>query len=115
MTAHEVSNFADDAIAVGSHHLNDHPHAAWTVAFEIHFLILFALDLSGAALDGSLDILIRHVLVFGSGNSRAEPGVGVGIATTDARRNRDFADQFGENAPPFGVGSRLFVFNRRPF
>ena len=115
MAAHHVPNLADYAVTVRGHHLQDHAYSAWSVTFEVYFLILFAFELACPSLDGALDILIRHIFVFGCGNRRPQPWVGIRVAAANTGGNADFADHLGEDTPPLGICSRLFVLDRRPF
>src|SRR5712664_258139 len=113
--ANYVAKFADDAIAIRGDRLDQHPHAARSVALESHFFVLFPLKLTGAAQDGSLDVLTRHVLILASQDGGAKARVRVRIAAANARSDRDFADYPGENAAALGVGGRLLVLDRGPF
>ncbi len=70
--AHEVAEFANDAIAIGRDHLDQHANAARAVAFEGGFLILLALELAGAAQNSALDVFIGHVFIFTCEDGGAE-------------------------------------------
>jgi hypothetical protein len=113
--AHHVPNLANHPVAVGGDHLHDHSHTAGTVALEIHLFVLFAFELPGAALQRPLDVVIRHVLVFGGQNRGAQPGIGVRVPAADPGGNRDFADQLGKDPSSLGVSSRLLVLDGCPF
>jgi hypothetical protein len=65
-------------------YLDDHAHAARAVALEVHFFVLLAFELPGAASDGALDVVIRHVFVLGRGNGGAQAGVRIRVAAPHA-------------------------------
>src|SRR5208283_2219033 len=81
----------------------------------VHFFVLFAFELACPAQEGALDVVIWHVLVLGGGDRGAQPRIRVGIASANARGDRNFANQFGENPPALCVGRSFLVFNRGPF
>ena len=111
---HHVADFADDAVAVGGDHFDDHAHAARAVALEIHLVVLLAFERSGAARQRSLDIVVRHVFIFGGQNRGAQARIGIRIAAAHTGSNGDFANQFGEYAAALGVSSRFFVLDCSP-
>ncbi len=110
-----MAKFADDAIAIRGDRLDQHPHAARSVALESHFFVLFPLKLAGAAQDGPLDVLTRHVFILTSQDGGPQARVRVRIAAADARSDSNFANHPGENAAALGVGGRLLVLDRGPF
>src|SRR5271163_3049614 len=59
--AHHVAEFADYAIAIGGHHLNQHSDAAGTVAFKGGFFVLLAFELTRAAQDRAFHVIVGHV------------------------------------------------------
>jgi hypothetical protein len=73
-----VANFADRAIAVVGGAVNDDGDAAGTVALEGNFFVGGAGELTGAALDGALDVVVGHVLSLGGGDGAAQARVAVG-------------------------------------
>ena len=90
--AHGVAHFADRAVAVGGDDLNQNADAARAIAFKGDFIVLLTFELAGAAEDGALDIVVRHVLVFAGENRGTEAGIGIGIAAADASGDGDFAN-----------------------
>ncbi len=111
---HHVAEFADDAVAVGGHHLDNHAHAARAVALEVHFFVLLAFQLPGAASQSPLDVVIGHIFIFGGQDGGAQTRIRIRVAAAHASGNGDFTNEFRENAAALGVGGRLFVFNRSP-
>ena len=65
MAAHHVADFADDAVAIGGDYLDEHAHAARTVALEIHLFVLLAFQLPGAPRNCAFDVVAGHILVLG--------------------------------------------------
>jgi hypothetical protein len=112
--AHEMAKFADDTIAIGGDGLNEHAYPARTVSFEGHFFILFAFELAGAAEQSTLNVVIGHVLVFGGEDGGAQAGIGIDIATAEARGDGNFTDDAGEDATALGVGGGFFVLDGGP-
>src|SRR5258708_4034028 len=113
--AHEMAELADHAVAVGGDNLNQHAHSARSVAFKSGFLKLLAFQLAGAAKNGALDIITRHVGGLRCQNRGSQAWIRTRLTAADARGNADFADDSRENAAALGVGGPLLVFNRGPF
>src|SRR5207244_11480948 len=72
-------------------------------------------ELARAAKDGALDVVVRHVLVFRRENRCAQARIRVCIASSDARRNRDFSNDSGEHPAAFRVSGRFLMLNGGPF
>ena len=86
-----------------------------TVAFVDGFNHLHAVAaLTGAALDGAVDVVVGHVGVFGVLNRHAQPEVGVGVSTALLRGDNDLARQLGEQLAATMIGYRLGVFDLLP-
>ncbi len=113
--AHKMAKLTNDAVAIRGDDLNQHAHSARTVAFEGGFLKLLAFELAGAAKDGALNVLVRHVFVFARQNGGSQARIGVRIAAADARRDGNFPNDARENAAALCVSGRFLVFNRCPF
>src|SRR5579872_7501352 len=111
---HQMAELADDAVAVGSHDLDDHAHASRSVALEVHFLVLLAFQLPSAARQGAFNVVIGHIFIFGRQNGGAQTRIGIRVAAAHASGNGDFADKFREYAAALGVGGRLLMFNCSP-
>src|SRR5689334_24968106 len=99
-----MAELAHYAVAVCGHRLNEHAYAARPVALEGHFFVLLALELAGAAQNGALDVVVRHVFVLRRENRRSQTRIRVRIASADARRNGDFSDDSRKHAPALRVG-----------
>ena len=110
----QVPHFADGSILVVRHALEDERRAPGTVPFVGDFLVGDAWQFTGAALDGLLDVVGRHVDGFGVGDNRAQPRVHVGVATTIARRDGEFLDDAGEDLATLRVGGPLLVLDGVP-
>ena len=83
--AEGMADLADGAIAIVGGEVEQHGDAAGTVAFEIEFLVGRARQFAGAALDGALDVVGRHVLGLGVEDGLAQARVLVGIAAATWR------------------------------
>jgi hypothetical protein len=66
-------------------------------------------------LDGTLDVLQRHVLGFGGIDRDAQSRVAVGITAALLGGDRDLADHPGEDGAALGVGNRLLPLDLLPF
>src|SRR6184192_3411841 len=88
---------------------------ARSIPLEGHFFVLLAFELPRAAQDGALDVVVRHVLVLRRENRRAQARIGVGIASADARRNRDFSNDSSKRAAALRVSRRFLMLNGGPF
>ena len=75
-----MADFADCAVAVVGEDVHDDGHAAGAVALEGDLFVAHAFQFAGTALDGALDVVLRHVLGLGCGNRRAKARVAVRIA-----------------------------------
>jgi hypothetical protein len=97
--AHLGANLGDGARWVVGHGIDEEGHAARTVSLVRDFLILDALELARAFLDGSLDVLLGHRRLFGG---------------VDRQRSRGFPD--GSPPPSFAamVISRISFVNSAP-
>src|SRR5262249_3129941 len=84
------------------------------VAFIAHLLVVGSFEAPDAALDGALDVVPGHVAGIGLVHRQAQPRVGVGIAASQARCNRDFLDQPGENLAALRVLAVLAVLGVGP-
>ncbi len=113
--AKSMANFADRAVAIVGVDLEQNGDAAGAVALELKFFVGGAGEFAGAALDGALDVVLRHVLGLGGENGAAEARVGVGIAAAVLGGNADFLDQAGKNLAPLGVKRALLMLDGGPF
>jgi hypothetical protein len=85
------------------------------VALVGNLFIRNAFELAGAALDGSFDVVGRHVLGLGGDDGSAEARIAVWVATAGLGGDGDFLDKAGEDLAAFGVGGALFMLDCRPF
>src|SRR5207249_3690013 len=80
-----------------------------------HLFVLDPFELSGALLDGALDVVERHVLSLGGLDGGAEPGIAVGVTAPLACGDGDFTDQPGEDGAALLVRDGLFSIDLLPF
>jgi hypothetical protein len=69
---------------------------ARTIALVHDLLILGAFQFARAALDGTLDIISRHVMLPRLFDGEPQPWVRIGVAATQSRRHDNLACQLGE-------------------
>src|SRR5438105_11039702 len=109
-----VAHVGDRSNAIVGKAVDDHRGAVDTIAFIAYFVVVDAFELAGAALGGAIDGVLRHVvgrcLIYGESQSR----VGRDIAATEFGRDRDLADEAGEDLAALGVGRSLLVLDVRP-
>src|SRR5260370_41877710 len=80
--AKHVPDFADRAVAVVGTNLNQDSRAAWAIAFEREFLVVYPGQFAGAALSSALDVVGRHVLGFGRRDGGAQTPISIRIAAS---------------------------------
>ena len=110
-----MADLADSAVAVVGQDLDDDGDAAGTVALEGDVLVARAFDLTRAALDGALDVVVGHVLGLGCHDGAAQARIAVGISAAGLGRDHDFLDQAGKDLAALGVECALLVLDCRPF
>src|SRR5215472_9633453 len=113
--AEDVTDFADRAVAVVGVDLRQQGDTAGAVAFEHEFLIDGAGQFTGSTLDGTLDVVGRHVLSLRGRDGGAQAGIGIGVSPAVLGGDGDFLDKASENLAPLGVESALFVLDGGPF
>ena len=59
--AEDVTHFTDRAVAVVGNRIDDHRHAAGAVALVHDLFVVDAFFFAGAATNGALDVVGRHV------------------------------------------------------
>src|SRR6185436_16854989 len=80
-----------------------------------HFLVRQALELTGAALDRALDVVLRHVAGLRFRDGRAQARIARRVAAAETRCNRHFLQDAGEDLAALRVGGTLLVLDRAPF
>ena len=88
--------------------------AAGAVALVRHFLVADAFFFAGAAADGPLDVVGRHVDLLGVGNDGAEPRIHVRVAAAVSGGDGQFLDDAREDLAALGVGRALLVLDGVP-
>src|SRR4029077_14388262 len=112
--AEEVANFTAGGVASVGQGVDDDSYAMRAVALEPKLLERGAAQLASAPLDGTLDVLLRHVDVAGFLHRQTEPVVTVRVASAFPGGEDDFPGRLGELLPFLGVGEGLLVLDRRP-
>src|SRR5262249_46979312 len=97
------ADLAGGAVAVVGQRLDDHGHAARTVALVAHLVVVGVGVAARAALDRAIDRVARHVRFARGDHGSTKARIGVRISRAEARRGRDLADQLGEDLGPLGV------------
>ena len=95
-------------------HIHDDRHAARAVALEGDLFVVHAFQFAGAALDGALDVVLRHVLRLGGGHGRAQAGVAVRVAATLGGYG-DFLKETREYLAALCIQRALLVLDCGPF
>src|SRR5690606_5130148 len=88
--------------------------AAGSLALVRAGLVVGALDLTRAALDGALDVLRGHVRGFGGLHREPQPRVEVRVTAALAGRDGDLADELGEHLAALRVVRGLLTLDLRP-
>jgi len=89
-------------------------HSARTVPLVGTALVVCTGKLSGTFLDGTLDVVLGHIVGFCTIHSGSESWIGIKIPTTLFRSDHDLLDELGENAAALGIFRRFFSFDRGP-
>ena len=109
-----MPHLADRPVLVVGQRLDDQRGAARTVRLVVDLFVGHARQLAGAALDGALDVVGRHVDRFRLRHHRTEPRITVDVAPAGASRHRQLLDDAREDLPPLGVGRALLVLDGVP-
>ena len=100
MLGEDVTDFGKGAVLVIRRDLQHHRHAARPIAFVHHFLVCGAGKFARSLLNGTLDVIRRHVLSFGGGNGGTQARIRIRISAADPRRDGDFLDDLRERSFP---------------
>jgi hypothetical protein len=82
--------------------------------FVHHFLVVDALELARALLDGAVDVVFRHRLRFGCVDRRAKSSIAIGIAAALLGGHRDFTNQLREQRATLRVSRGLVMLDLLP-
>ena len=110
-----VAHIGDRAHFVVGEAIHHHRRAAYAVAFIARFFIGHAFQLAGAAFDGAIDVVARHVFGFAFVDGEPQARVVVWVAAAHAGSHGDFFNQAGKNLAAFGVLAPFAVLNICPF
>ena len=102
------------AVAVVGHRVDQDRHARRAVALVTELLQRFAGGGAGAAVDGALDLVGRHVDLARLLDRQPQPEVALRAAATLLRRDRHLAGDLGERDGSLGVDDRLLVLDAGP-
>src|SRR5262249_29369232 len=109
-----VSDLWAGAVSIVGQDADHDGDAAGRVAVVGDLLVRLAGQLAGALLDGALDVVLRHVDFLGGLDRRLQPHVALRIAATIFRRDRDLAEDLGEELAALDVGLALLTLDLRP-
>ena len=99
-----MADFADGAVAIVGGDFHDDSDAARAVALEGDFFVIDAFELAGAAFNGAVNRIIRHIHTLSISYDLTQAGVLIDIAASPGTRGyRNFFDQFRENFSAFGI------------
>src|ERR1700689_2301340 len=101
--AKDVANLADRAIAVVGIDVEQDRDTAGAVAFERKLFIGRARQFARTALNGTLDVILRHVFGLGREDGSTQARVGVWISAAILGGNRNFLNQTGKNLAALGI------------
>src|SRR5690606_27843885 len=96
--------------------LDQHGNATWAVAFVEDLLEGPTLGASQGTFDGTVDVVDRHVVRFGSSQRVLEREVGASVPASAASDSRlDGADVLADDLPTLTVVDGLLPLYLRPF
>ena len=114
MLAEKMADFADGPVLVVGERFDHQRHAAGPVALVGDLLVRDAGLFAGSAANRAVDVLPRHVVRLRFSDNRAEARVGIRIAATVTRSDRQLLDDAGEDLAPLGVGGTFLVLDCVP-
>src|SRR3954467_2926447 len=110
-----MPNVGDGPRGVVGDGLDHHRDAAGAVALVRHFLIIDALELSGALLDRALDVLFRHRARSRVLDRRSQTRVPLWITAALLGGERNLANELREQRAALRVGRCLVMLDLLPF
>src|SRR6185369_122025 len=112
--AEGVTDLADRAVAVIGGDFDEDGNAARAVAFEGDLFVTHAWQFAGAALDGFLDVVARHIFSLSGSDRGSQAGILIRV-TAALRSHGDFLDKTGEDLAALSIKRALLVLNCGPF
>ena len=109
-----MAKLGNGAVAVVGHRLDQDSDAVRTVALIGDLVVMHAVQIAAAALDGAVDGIVRHIGGLGVADALAQAGVGIGIAPAGTGRDGYFLDELGEDLAALGVGCALLMLDCVP-
>jgi hypothetical protein len=110
-----VADLRRGAVGVVGHGLDHDRDAARPVAFVRELFVRDAVELTGAALDGAVDVVLGHVARLRFRDGGTETGVAVDVASAEAGGDGHFLDDAREDLAALGVRRTLLVLDGAPF
>ena len=110
-----VADVRHGARGVVRHGVDDQRHATRSIALVGRFLNVVPLELTGAVLDGALDVVPRQRLCPPRVDRQPQASVPRRIAPAELGGHRDFAYELREQDTTLGVRRRLVVLDVLPF
>src|SRR5207245_2236722 len=92
----DLSDLGDRAVAVVGHSFDEEERARWARAFVEDFFVGRAFELAGAALDGSVDRVVRHRLTLRVADRFTKARVAGRIAAAHTRGDGELFDELRE-------------------
>jgi len=93
---------------------HQHRHPAGGVALVGDLLVVHALQLAGALLDGPGDVVPGHIGLPGGEDGGSEAGVAGRVSPSQPRGDGDLLDQLGEELPLARAHRFLLALDLRP-
>ena len=112
-----MTDLGGGTLTVISQCVHNDCHAAGAIALVGDGLKVLRAAGAQRLVDGTLDIVIRHINSLCLGNHRRQTGVVGGIAGAAAllHSHNDFLGNFGKCGRALGIGSALGLLNIMPF
>ena len=110
-----VTHIAGGTVAAVGNGFHDHGHTAGGIALVGDFFVIDIAQFTRGLFDGTLDIIVGHIVAFGLGDHIAQLGVAVRVAAAFAHRDGDFTPDLGKNLTAKGVRLAFLDFNVSPF
>ena len=110
-----VAHIGNGAGFVVGHAVHHQGCAADAVAFVAQFHIIHAFQIARAFVYRALHVVFGHIGIPCFVHSKAQAGVGCGVATALLGGYGDFFNQFGKNFAALGIDAGFFVLDIRPF
>ena len=98
------------AVLVVGEHLDQQGAAARSIGFVGEFLVIDTLEVTGAFLDGAIDIVLGHVGAASLENGGAQARIALRIAAAHARSDRNFLYKLREHLTALRIERAFLCF-----